>query len=373
MENLSAGTQADRGGTGNRARLGRSLLIACLAGTLAVTSGCSLLPKEEEEEALPAIKPPQLSKKPEYEVKTQTLETKVRGSGKLMATVEEDLYFTDEDNRRIKNIAVKTGDQVQAGQLIAELDVTEQESQLKQKQLQTRKDELTMIESLRKADEMTTEELEKAKIDFELKREELGKLEKTIAGAKLMAPYGGTIVSVSLKKGDTAKAYDAVAKIADLSQLTVAATLSADDLKKVAVGMEALVDINAAGQHKGKILRLPAPKEENAGGGGGEGQSGGSGDSKPDSIDNYMLVALDPFPQGLDRGRPLSVQVIIQRKENAVTIPAAALRSYAGRNYVQVVDEKGSKREVDVEIGQQTATDVEILKGLTPGQKVVGR
>ncbi|AEI42541.1 efflux transporter [Paenibacillus mucilaginosus KNP414] len=344
-----------------------------MAGALMLTSGCSLLPKEAEEEVLPEIKPPQLSKKPEYEVKTQTLETKVRGSGKLMATVEEDLYFTDEDNRRIKSIAVKTGDQVQAGQVIAELDVTEQESQLKQKQLQTRKDELTMIESLRKADELTSEELEKAKIDFELKREELNKLEKTIAGAKLTAPYSGTIVSVYLKKGDTAKAYDAVAKIADLSQLTVAATISSDDLKKVAVGMEAVVDINAAGQHKGKVLRLPAPKDEDASGGGGEGQSGGSGDSKPDSIDNYLLVALDEFPQGLDRGRPLSVQIITQRKENAVTIPAAALRSYAGRNYVQVVDEKGSKREVDVEIGQQTATDVEILKGLTPGQKVVGR
>lgn len=87
------------------------------------------------------------------------------------------------------------------GQLIAELDVTELESQLKQKRLQTRKDELTMIEMLRKADEMSAEQLEQAKIDFELKREELIELEKTIAGAKLTAPFSGTIVSVYLKKG----------------------------------------------------------------------------------------------------------------------------------------------------------------------------
>jgi len=69
----------------------------------------------------------------------------------------------------------------------------------------------------------------------------------------------------------------------------------------------------------------------------------------------------------------LGVSVITQRKENAVIIPLAALRSYSGRNYVQVVDDKGNKREVDVELGQQTSTDVEIVKGLTPGQKVVGR
>jgi len=28
---------------------------------------------------------------------------------------------------------------------------------------------------------------------------------------------------------------------------------------------------------------------------------------------------------------------------------------------------------VDVEVGQQTATQVEIIKGLEPGQKVVGK
>ncbi|WP_375256450.1 efflux RND transporter periplasmic adaptor subunit [Paenibacillus sp. JMULE4] len=350
---------------------GKPFLLVCMAASLAVSSGCSLLPKEEEEEIVPIVKPPQLSKKPEYVVKTDTLETKVRGSGKLMATVEEDLYFTDENSRRIKNVAVKAGDQVTQGQLIAELDVTELESQLKQKRLQTRKDELTMIETLRKADEMSAEQLEQAKIDFELKREELIELEKTIAGAKLTAPFSGTIVSVYLKKGDTAKAYDAVATIADLSQLTVAATLSGEDLKKVAVGMEAIVDINSAGQHKGKVLQLPNPKADDGSGGGGfpgDGQG-----RQPDSIENYMIIQLDPFPENLNRGTPLSVSVITQRKENAVVIPLAALRSYAGRNYVQVVDDQGSKREVDVEIGQQTSTDVEIVKGLTPGQKAVGR
>jgi len=349
----------------------KPLLIACMAAALAFAPGCSLLPKEAEEETLPPVNPPKLSKKPEFVVKQEPLESKVRGSGKLMGTKEEDLYFTDDNNRRIKNLFVKTGDKVEQGQIIAELDVSEQESQLKQKRLQTRRDELTMIETLRKADEMGAEEIEKAKIDFELKREDLQKLEETIAKAKLTAPYSGTIVSVYMKKGDTAKAYDAVATIADLTQLAVVASFSADDLKKVAVGMEAVVDINTAGQHKGKVLQLPSPKAE-------ENNNNNRGmpnnnQREPDSIENYLVVQLDQFPPNLNRGTQLSVQVITQRKENAVLIPLSTLRSYAGRNYVQVVDDQGNKKEVDVEIGQQTATEVEILKGLTPGQKVVGR
>ncbi|MCR8634905.1 efflux RND transporter periplasmic adaptor subunit [Paenibacillus radicis (ex Xue et al. 2023)] len=361
-------------------RAARPVLIACMAALLAVSSGCSLLPKEDEEETLPAIAPPKLSKKPEYVVKTETLETKVRGSGRMMATKEEDLYFTDEANRRIKAMNVKNGDKVEQGQIIAELDVTEQESKLKQQRLQTRKDELAMIESMRKADEMSAEALEQAKIDFELRREELVKLETTIANAKLAAPFAGTVVTIYMKKGDSAQAYDVVATIADLSQLTVVATLNTEDLKKVSVGMEAVVDINGAGQHKGKVTQLPIPKVDNGNGNGNnnggyiQGNNGGNGQPKPiDTIDNYLVVQLDALPQGLNRGTPLSVSIITQRKEKAITIPLAALRSYSGRNYVQVVDEQGNKKEVDVEIGQQTATDVEIIKGLTSGQKVVGR
>jgi macrolide-specific efflux system membrane fusion protein len=360
-------------------RAAKPLFLLCITALLVAGSGCSVLPKEAAEETLPTIAPPKLSKKPEYAVRTETLETKVRGSGRLMATMEEDLYFTDESNRRIKTIHLKNGDKVEQGQVIAELDVTEQDSQLKKSRLQARQDELAMIETLRKADEMSAEALEQAKIGFELKREDLNKLESTVAGAKLTAPFAGTVVALYKKKGDSAQAYDAVATIADLSQLTVVATLNPDDVKKVAVGMEAIVDINSAGQHKGKVIQLPNPKEDtnNGGGNGGGYPSGGQGGNgqtrEPDTIDNYLVVQLDSFPPGLNRGQLLSVSVVSQRKENAMLIPLAALRSYSGRNYVQVVDNQGNKKEIDVEIGQQTPTDVEIIKGLTPGQKVVGR
>ncbi|MNJ71971.1 macrolide transporter subunit MacA [compost metagenome] len=66
------------------------------------------------------------------------------------------------------------------------------------------------------------------------------------------------------------------------------------------------------------------------------------------------------------------MSIITKRTENAVVIPPSTLRSIGARTYVQVVDENG-KREVDVEVGQQTPTQVEILQGLEPGQKVVGR
>jgi macrolide-specific efflux system membrane fusion protein len=353
----------------------KPITVLILSASLLLASGCSFLPKEQVEESLPSINPPKLSKKPEYIVKSDTLETKVSGTGRLMALQEEELFFPMEmSSKRINSILVKSGDKVQQGQIIAELDVSDLAGQLKQKRLQTRKDELTMIESLRKADELSSDQLEQAKIDFELKREDYNKLVDQVSKATLVAPFSGTIVAVKSKKGDTAKSDQSVVTIADLGQLTVAASISADDAKKIAVGMDAVVDINSAGQHKGKVKQLPNPSANgnNGNGGGGGGFPGGQGQGQ-DSVDNYLVIQLDAFPPGMNRGTPLSVSIITQKKDNAVIIPLAALRTYSGRNYVQVVDNQGNKKEVDVELGQQTATDVEIVKGLTPGQKVVGR
>ena len=84
-------------------------------------TGCALFPKEAEEEVLPDIQAPKLSKKPVYPVGTATLELKVSGGGKVMSMNERSLFFTEE-GKRLKEIYVASGDLVKKGQLLAELD-----------------------------------------------------------------------------------------------------------------------------------------------------------------------------------------------------------------------------------------------------------
>ncbi len=367
--------------TGNSSSLHREfrLVIAfllCLALLLS-SAGCSLLPKEQQEEALPTIMPPKISKKPEYTVKTETLETKVQAVGKLMSLEEETLYYTGDVNsagsgdKRVKDVYVNVGDRVEQGQLICELDVSDLERNLRSQELQFRSQELAMIKVLRNSDDLSPEELEQKKIDFELERSKLQDMRDAIAKSKIVAPFAGTVVSMSVHKGDTVQSYDPISVISDLSKLTVAAKIGSDDVQKIAVGMKADVNINAAGQFTGTVKQLPIKQDSN--------QNNRRYDQfgrpiqQTDSIENYLVIQLDSFPEGLNRGTPLSVTIVTDRKENAVTIPLAALRTHAGRNYVQVVDADGGKQEIDVEVGQRTSTVVEIVKGLKPGQKVVGR
>jgi macrolide-specific efflux system membrane fusion protein len=234
-----------------------------------------------------------------------------------------------------------------------------------------------MIEILRQSDNMSPDELEQAKIDFELKREEMDKLSAQIERSKLIAPFTGQIVSLSIDKGGTTKAYQPVAIIADLNVLSVAVELKPEELEQVSPGMETIVDINGFGEVPGKVLRLPLESSYN--------DSQGYNNYYPqdpyaqqqpaiqiDKTAYYTLIELQEIPP-VERGTALSASIITQRKENVLLIPLASLRTYGGRTYVQVTDKQGLKREVDVEIGKKTATEAEVIKGLQVGQKVVGR
>ncbi|WEK52949.1 MAG: efflux RND transporter periplasmic adaptor subunit [Candidatus Cohnella colombiensis] len=341
-----------------RSRVNKTV-FATLALSVAL-SGCSLLPSEPVEEDLSAIELPKISEKPKYDVTTKTLETKVSGSGKMMSTNEKTLYFSMD--KRLKKLYVRTGDQVVEGQIIAELDVDDKVKQLRNQELSFKKTEAAMKVTLRNRDEMDPAEFEQAMIDFEIAQQALVDLREEIDKAVLYAPYSGTIVSISTQEGAEVKAYASICVIADPTSLVVAATLSKEDLKKIALGMEVQVDINNAGKVTGTVLQLPQPTTTDQ-----------NGSGKTESLEQYLLVDVPKLPETATRGTPLSVSVVVNRKENVVVIPISALRTIGARTYVQVSEADGTKREVDVEVGQQTSTDIEIVQGLTPGQKVVGR
>ncbi|MDQ6420907.1 efflux RND transporter periplasmic adaptor subunit [Paenibacillus sp. LHD-117] len=349
--------------TGN---LCKQTMIAALSVSLVFAGGCSLLPDEKAEEVLPEIVPPQISKKPEYEVTTKTLETKVQVIGKIISTQEETLYFTL-DNKHLKALYVKTGDTVQAGDVIGELDVEDLKKTLRMERLAFKREENAMKETLRMRDEMEPLEFEEKQIAFEEKRQKLVDMEEEIAKATIVAPYSGTIVSVSAQKGDVIKAYAPIAIVADTALMTPAAKLTKTELEKIAPGMEAVISISSVGNFKGKVKQLPVKSTEGDGNG-----NPPTGEQKPERPEDFMIIDIPELPKGLNRGTPISINVITKRTENAIVIPPSTLRNIGSRTYVQVIDEEG-KREVDVEVGQQTATDIEILQGLKPGQKVVGR
>jgi macrolide-specific efflux system membrane fusion protein len=352
----------------------RNRTMRCAVWTLCVTvglSGCALLPEENPVETLPTITPIKLSQKPVVDVIRETVESKVEGTGKLIPVKQEGLYFAtgkkeDNGSNRISKINYKVGDVVPAGAVIMEIDVTEKEQLLRTEQLAFRKEELAMIARLRDDDTSSIEEMEQYKIDFELKREKIVLLQQAIEKAQLKSPFSGTIMTVDVKVGDVVQDYKRIATIADLTQLVAGVDyFSAEALSQIAVGMKATIDLNTFGEFEGEIIKLPVVKNTD--------ENMSDVQTETSELDAKTLIRIKKLPPTIQQELALRVIVVTDRRENVVVIPPSTIRTFNGRSYVQVVENNGTKREVDVELGLQTATQVEIVKGLQPGQKVVGK
>lgn len=370
-------------GNYNKYRLGNALFILLFA--FLFTAGCAIFPKEAEEEDIPVIEPPKISKKPEMTVTKGDLVLTAKGTGKVFSNTEQYLYFigTDEEGQagggqsqseafRIKEIYVEPGQDVKAGQVLAELVTKDLDLRVENSENMLKLEEQKLILKLR--EEPTTEEerieQEQAKAAFKEKQIEHQKLVRQLQNSQIVAPFDGQVAALYYNSGDQVKAYDPVMLLVDNNDLVVGVPLTENEQKMITIGQEATVQINGVKDPlKGKVVKMPTPNKDNNNNGG---YYGGGSNQIRDERKEMVLISVDHIPAEVKRGTVASASVILQKKENVVKIPLSFLHTYGDRNYVVVTDEQG-KREVDVELGLRTPTEVEIVSGISAGITIIGR
>src|SRR5690606_8061469 len=83
-----------------------------------------------------------------------------------------------------------------------------------------------------------------------------------------------------------------------------------------------------------------------------------------------LFIEFDSTVNGIEIGKTARIEIITNVAEDALIIPKTGLHSYMARRYVQVLN-GDSLRQIDVEVGISTNTEVEIKDGLEEGQQVV--
>jgi multidrug efflux pump subunit AcrA (membrane-fusion protein) len=88
--------------------------------------------------------------------------------------------------------------------------------------------------------------------------------------------------------------------------------------------------------------------------------------------ENRMLRVEADVPSGdtLRPGQFASAEIVIDEREDGLSVPASALVTFAGLEKVVVVEE-GKALEKSVATGRRGADWVEIVSGLAPGETVV--
>ncbi len=340
--------------TTNHSR-GKRICLATLLATVVVTAaGCSLLPKEPEPLAPPLIKPVDSDVRT-VEVKLDTLEYAVHGTGTLESRSMTYVQVEAEEGT-VDEVFVKAGDEVRAGDLLIQLERENLDLDMMKKQLDVFKKEKTLNEVRDSGSEL---EMKIAMLDLQIAREELTKLEERLNATRILAPADGVVVYESgVEPGDRVSQYQVLYTLANPSDLWVAFTTPLESARNdIQVGAKA--EFNLDDQvYIGTVVQTPAsaPFVDN--------------DRLKAKYGNTIFIEVPDLPADAELGDWGDTKIVLYRKENTIVLPLRALRQSFGRTYVQILEGE-ARREVDVEIGLQTQSQVEIVKGLEIGQQVV--
>jgi macrolide-specific efflux system membrane fusion protein len=309
---------------------------------------------------------------------------------------------------QVKRLNVELGQQVKAGDLIAEVDAQPQRIKLRnaeasvtalQAQLAARRAALVQArltfqrqQELLQADATSRADHEAAKAAFDTAQADVGALQAQIEQARtqveterinlgytrIVAPMDGTIVAVVTKQGQTLNSFQTtptIVMLAKLDVMTVRAEIAEADVDKIQPGQAAWFTTLGSDRqkHMAKIERIdPAPTSivNDAGGGASAAATG-----TPTAKAIYYNAQFDvPNPEG--RLRPsmtAQVTVRVAQADKAVLVPAAALGARgADDSYtVRVLDSDGKVSERKARIGLRTNAQAQVLSGLEAGEQVV--
>jgi macrolide-specific efflux system membrane fusion protein len=320
-------------------------------------------------------------------VEQKTLEKKVKAVGEVLSKNEQDLKFAISERNRSQNQQAQTvsswrvikvnnkpGDVVTKGAVLVELDTDEKMRALQTLRVNFRQNEQKFIQTLRGESELTPEQLEAEKEKFQLARDEITKLEDEIAKAKLVAPFTGTIRDVYVQVGATVQDYQKVMRLSDDTQLIIAADFTETDRENINRDAKASIEFRLGNDDEkqaevvGFVERLPMIATEQS-----FNASEGNAQREEDPLAGKTIIRVPNMPKTARYQDKVEVSIIIARAVDAVVIPSRAVRTFNGQSYVQVLEDDGTKKEVGIELGLQTETEYEVVKGLQPGQKVIGK
>ena len=328
----------------------RLFSIFAAALTTLSMSGCYFFPAEEELLEPPSV-PIEDVAYSTYTAKVKDIASQTLASGYITSKVDFNCGFL-ESGGVLKKIYVNVGDFVKEGDLIAELDTGNLEYLYEQQKLIVEKARLTYLSTGSATD----------KLDYEMEQNTLTEYERLMGVSHLYAGMDGQICFIQdLKPGDPVTAYKTIIKIVDPTKLFVKYTSST--LRAFPLNQDVTITVDGM-EYEGYVSKTPSEVVEGL-------------------YDQYEELSTDTesifcefkgdIPGYLTIGKLADIAAIYEVHKDAVVISKNLVKTDGDRTYVTILDENDNKKEVDVTVGIQNATEAEILTGLKAGDKVVVR
>lgn len=330
-------------------------------------------------------------------VRRQNVEKVVNATGEVKAV---DLVTVGAQvSGKIEKLYVSIGQTVKMGDMIAEIDSTTQQNDVDiakakmssyQAQLKAAKTSLKIakkqyqrMQSLKKQNAASTEDLENAEDGYEsamskvaeieasLKETEisLSTAETNLGYTKITAPLDGTIVSVPVKVGQTINAAmdtPTIVQIADLNQMEIYIEISEGDIGNIKPGVKVTYSVLA---DMNKVYETTLKSIDPA-------LTLLTDDQYTEVVDSseaiyfYGRLVVPNADGKLRIGMTTQNVIYVENAEDVLTVPAMALKGDVDGKYVEVRTAEGVERR-PVITGVSDDLNVEIKKGVSEGEEVV--
>lgn len=328
-----------------------------------------------------------------------TVEETVLASGNLQASAI--VSVGAQVSGRIDTLAVKLGDTVKAGDLIAQIDSLDQENAVKtaeaslanaQAQLRAQQATVTLAQqAMDRAAQLATQklasqadydsaaaDLEKAKAQVDALNAQIDQATLAVESAKLdlsrtkiTAPMDGTVVAIVAEAGTTVNASNStptIVKIADLDTMIIKAQISEADITKVAPGQSAYFSILGEPQTRIEATLLstePAPTAITTS------DTAASSDSAV--YYNGVFEVQNPDHK-LRIAMTAEITIVLEKADNALVISSSLLGTpdRNGKYTVTVYDPAtGETSPRAITVGLNNNILAEVTAGLKEGDAVV--
>jgi HlyD family secretion protein len=170
------------------------------------------------------------------------------------------------------------------------------------------------------------------------------------------APSAGTVTALLTVAGAPVDPLTPIAAVADLERLAVTLDLSEFDVARVKPGLRAVVSVDALGgkSFPGKVLFAALSGVNNGG------------------VVTFPVRVGIAHAAGLRPGMNVSVRIVVAKRLDVVQVPLEAVsRDEEDRAIVTVVDAAGETSDRQVTLGLASIKNVEIVKGLRVGERVI--
>jgi multidrug efflux pump subunit AcrA (membrane-fusion protein) len=276
-----------------------------------------------------------------------------------LANAEEQRSMTREGPRS-EEVRMAEQQVTQAEQVLEDAEANRAQRQISQEEVAAAREAVRQAEAVERSaraglvqEQLTREDVRTAAATVDQLRADVAFYDEQIRQTRIISPVTGTVTQKFVNIGEFVSVQNnKIANVVSRDSLYFEAVVSERQIQQLRPGQTARITVDAQpGRVYGGVVREVLPVAE--------------GISRSSRVRVSLRGGRD-----LPVGAFARATIPVARKENVVAVPAAAIQSEAGTNYVYAIVD-GQARRRNIELGIRDGDRVEVTSGLRPGDRIV--